>query len=397
MRYKKVLSLLFTFLMMSNFLVSCWDKKELDHLLIVSAIALDTNKDGTITLTLLSSIPRQTTNKSETPGGQSNTILVSAEGEDIIDAYRKIEKKLSREIFLSQTECVIVGESTATSGLSDILDFFSRDQQVPLKTYILFSKGKASDILEIKSPIENNPFEEISKLEDLNLSLKLRYKDILYSMTEEGVEAIAPVIQRISSVDYSSPNNKALLSVPGSAVFKEDKLAGFITDRDTRGILWLRNEIKNGMITAKVPNEKGGGLISGRIERAKTKIEPILKDDNIEFIVNISAEATIYESSSKLDLSSHYAIQYAQEMYAKAINEMIYESLDKVQKQYKLDVIGFGAIVHGKYPKQWDAVFKDNWNNEFSKSKIIINTKVKIFSTGFDSKSILKKEEELIK
>jgi germination protein, Ger(x)C family len=383
--------------MLSNFLVSCWDKKELDHLLIISAIALDSNKNGTITLTLLSSIPRQSTSKSETPGGQSNTILVSAEGEDIIDAYRKIEQKLSREIFLSQTECLIIGESTAISGLSDILDFFSRDQQVPLKTYILFSKGKASDILEIKSPVENNPFEEISKLEDLNLSLKLRYKDILYSIPEEGVEAIAPVIQRISSVDYSSPNNKTLLSVPGSAIFKDDKLAGFLTDKDTRGILWLRNEIKNGMITAKIPNEKGGGLISGRIERAKTKIEPVLKGDNVEFIVNISTEATIYESSSKLDLSSHSAIEYAQKMYAKEINEIIHESLEKVQKQYKLDVIGFGAMVHGKYPKQWNSIFKEHWNDDFSKSKININCKVKIFSTGFDSKSILKKEEDLIK
>ncbi|WP_238884349.1 Ger(x)C family spore germination protein [Clostridium sp. YIM B02551] len=397
MRYKKVLSLFFIFLMICASLVGCWDKKELDHLLIVSAIALDTNKDGTISLTLLSSIPRQPTSKSEISSGQNDTILVSAEGENIIDAYRKIELKLSREIFLSQAECLIVGESTASSGLSDILDFFSRDQQVPLKTYVLFSKGKASDILEVKSPIENTPFEEVGKLEDLNLALKMRYKDMLYAITEEGVEAIAPIIQRISSVDYSSSKSKSLLSIPGSALFKDDKLAGFITDRETRGILWLKNEINNGMITAKIPNEKGGGLISGRIERVKTKIDPILKGDNVEFNVNIFADATIYESSSKLDLSSHSAIEYAQKMYAKEITEMINESLEKIQKQYKLDVVGFGAKVHGKYPKQWDTIFKDHWNNEFSKSKIIINCNVKIFSTGFDSKSILKKEEDLIK
>ncbi|MBL4933845.1 Ger(x)C family spore germination protein [Clostridium paridis] len=397
MRYKKVLSLFITFLMICTSLVGCWDKKELDHLLIVSAIALDTNKDGTISLTLLSSIPRQSTNKGEVSSGQNDTILVSAEGENIIDAYRKIELKLSREIFLSQAECLIVGESTASSGLSDILDFFSRDQQVPLKTYILFSRGKASDILEVKSPIENTPFEEVGKLEDLNLALKMRYKDMLYAITEEGVEAIAPIIQRVSSVDYSSSKSKSLLSIPGSALFKDDKLAGFITDRETRGILWLKNEINNGMITAKIPNEKGGGLISGRIERVKTKIDPILKGDTVEFNVNIFADATIYESSSKLDLSSHSAIEYAQKMYAKEITEMINESLEKIQKQYKLDVVGFGAKVHGKYPKQWDTIFKDHWNSEFSKSKIIINCNVKIFSTGFDSKSILKKEEDLIK
>ncbi|WP_438825873.1 Ger(x)C family spore germination C-terminal domain-containing protein [Neobacillus drentensis] len=57
----------------------------------------------------------------------------------------------------------------------------------------------------------------------------------------------------------------------GAAVFKKDKLIGWMDETETRGILWLRNEIEGGVISIKVPKEKGGGNTSFDIIKSKNR------------------------------------------------------------------------------------------------------------------------------
>ena len=137
--------------------------------------------------------------------------------------------------------------------------------------------------------------------------------------------------------------------------------------------------------------------MSGQIIRSKTKIYPLLTGDGVNIKVDILTVANIFESNSKLNLSNPDSIHYVEECYAKDIKSFIQQSLEKVQKQLNVDVYGFGSVVNGKYPKQWENHYKESWNKDFSCLNVNISCRVKIYGTGFDTKSLTKKEEEILK
>lgn len=380
-------------------LTSCWDRREVSHMLIVTSVALDKTYEGKILVTLLSPVPKgmQSDSTSESNTQSVNAVIISEDGEGIMDAYRKIEMKLSREIFFSQIESIIIGEKLASDGVAEVLDFFARQRETPLKTYILFAKGEAASVIKANSLLEKNSAEKIRKLEYLNINIKMLLKDFFYSLTEEGIQPIAPAIQRVPSERSSEYSKKQVISLSGAAVFNNDKLIDWINPEEARGVLWLQNKIETGVITTYISEEKGGGKVAGEIIRSKTKIAPVLKGEELIIKVDVHTEANINENTSKLDLGDPDVVHNIEENYEKEIKYIINLSLEKVKNQLNVDVLGFGTKVHGKYPKQWENDLKKSWEKDFAHLNVKVSCRVKIFGTGFDTKSVTRKEKEFIK
>lgn len=388
---KKIFILFLTMILLTG----CWDKRELRNLLIVSGVALDKDTEGKVVVTILSTIPKISSQTTGT-GFSSETFRFSAKGDSLTNAFRNLEGKVSREIFLSHLECIIIGESIAHDGVADVLDFFSREKQTPIRTYLLMAKGEAADIFTASSPVEKNPLEEIGKLQRLNLVFRTRLVHFYYRLTEEGVEPVLPVVEKVPSLEESSENNVKVLSLTSSAAFNNDKLVGYFNYKESRGLLWIRNKIKKGTISVNVPFERGGGTVSGQIIRSDLKINPILVDNEVKFNIDVTTEATISESSSKLNFGKPKEVHYIEELYSNEISDLINLTLRKGQKELTTDVFGFGAKVHGKYPKQWESQFKDSWSTEFPKIDVTVNSNVRIFEIGFDVKSLPFKEKEFV-
>ena len=63
------------------------------------------------------------------------------------------------------------------------------------------------------------------------------------------------------------------------------------------------------------------------------------------------------------------------------MNRLVDHSLKKIQKEYEVDVAGFGNRLRIKYPKEWEKVKKD-WDKVFSKTPIKYNVKLTIEDYG---------------
>ncbi|MDP4089272.1 MAG: Ger(x)C family spore germination protein [Bacillota bacterium] len=393
MRTKRSLAILLIFTLL---LTGCWDNRELNYLLVVSGIAVDKGILGNIRLTLTAPVPNGGTGM-EIRNTSDRSLVVSEEGEDITDAYRKISMKLSRQIFLGQLQIILIGEELARDGVAKVLDFFSRHYEAPDKVFILFSKGKAADLFSAKSQLEMNIVDEIKKMKELTMGRKMQLKDFLYMMTEEGVQPIAPIIETVAAERGNPDSAPRMMSITSAAIFKKDKLIGFLNSREYRGVLWIQNRIRTGAITVAIPEEKGGGKVSGQIIRAKSKVVPKIKGNNVEIQVNINTLTDITDSSSKLDFGKPEAIDLISELFAKEVKAYAEASVTAAKKDFNDDIFGFGAAVHGNYPKQWHKQFKKNWDENFYKVSVKINSNVKIYEVGFDTKSVTKGEEEFSK
>lgn len=391
---KKII--LIVFIITLTLFTGCTDATEVSDIAIVAGIGLDRADDGQILVSLLLPVTRSANFGGLLTAGsgqKESTVLVSEKGKGIMDAYRKIEKKLSRRVFFSQNEGIFIGEKLAREGISEIIDFFYRHPESHLSAYIFFPKGQASDVLSIQSILERSIVEKFVKQEELGFGFKISFKDFLNMMTEEGIEPVASQLV-FAPVEEESQSTPMTVALEGAAVLHKCKLVGWISAEEARGALWLRDEVRMGIITTNIPDEKKGGKIGLEISKSKTKINPIINNDGVEMEVKIYTKGRINENSSKLDLTNSETIHFVEEKISEDIKKRIELSLEKVQKQLKSDIYGFGTTLYRKYPKMWNSFYKERWENEFPKVKVKVTCEVNIPEIGLEGKVLTDDNEK---
>ena len=365
-------------------LTGCWNRIEINDIAIVTAIGLDLAEGEKLRLSLQVAVPSKLGSTGGSGGGTGgkSTIVISETGETVSEAYRNIQGKLSRRIFFSQSRVLLIGEELAKKGVHHIIDFHTRYAEPRINSFIMFTKGKASKIINSMPKFESVSAEEMKELAKMNVGLKIYVRDFLNMLLTDGMEPFAPQYT-LESLEVNAKNKSGTIqAVDGIAVFKKDKLIGWMDEVETRGLLWLRNEIKTGVITIKIPEEDGSGNISMEIVRADTNIVPILKHGEIKLTVNVISELSVIENDSKLKLYETRVIEEIQKNIENEIRDKIQIVVDIAQKEYQSDILGFGQSVYKKYPKEWNTNYKKNWEQEFAQVKVTINSKAFVRRIG---------------
>lgn len=377
-------------------LAGCWNRIEINDIAIVTAIGLDRVEAGNIRLSTQIGIPTKL-GPTGSGGGSKNgngTFVISETGETIADAYRKLQEKIARQLFISHSRVLIIGEKLARDGMSEIVDFFARYQESRILSPIMVTNGEAERILKTKAELESVPAEETKELNKLGIDLKVSIKDFWEMLITDGIEPVAPqiILESLeaengtkSPAEYNSAKNQQ--TIRGVGIFKKDKLIGWMDEKDTRGILWLQNSINKGIITVNIPKKEGGGRISSKIIRSSTDVHPIIQGDNLKIAVNIRSETVVVENSSKMDLNDSKKLILLQKYQEEDIKNRIQSTLNKVQKQFRSDIFGFGRSVYRAYPKEWNTQYKEKWDEEFPKLDVSLKPKVIVKEIGFIKKA----------
>jgi spore germination protein KC len=378
----KVMRMLLISGMILVLLTGCWNRVEINDIAIVTAIGLDLVEDDQLRLTLQVAIPAKLVTGGTGESGGKSTIVISETGATVSEAYRNIQGKLSRRIFFSQSRVLLIGEDLAKKGVFHIVDFHTRYAEPRINSFIMFTKGKASKILNSMPKFESVSAEETRELAKMSVGLKIYVRDFLNMLLSEGIEPFASQFT-LKPLEVNTKNKSdETQAVDGIAVFKGDKLVGWMDEVETRGLLWLRNEIKTGVITIKIPEEKGGGNISMEIVRGETNIVPILKQGKLKLDVEVVTELSVIENDSNLKLHETKVINEIQTYAEEEISKRVEMVVEKAQKEYGSDIFGFGQSVYKKYPKEWNTHYKENWENEFAQTKVAIHSKAFVRRIG---------------
>jgi spore germination protein KC len=369
----KVMRMLLIWGMALILLTGCWNRVEINDIAIVTAIGLDLVEDDKLRLTLQVAVPSKLVTGGTGGSSGKSTIVISESGATVSEAYRNIQGKLSRRIFFSQSRVLLIGEDLAKKGVFHIVDFHTRFAEPRINSFIMFTKGKASKIINSMPKFENVSAEETRELAKTSVGLKIYVRDFLNMLLTDGIEPFASQFT-LKPLEVSTKKSGETQAVNGIAVFKGDKLVGWMDEVETRGLLWLRNEIKTGVITIKIPEEKGGGNISMEIVRGETNIVPILKQGELKMDVEVVTELSVIENDSKLNLFETKVIEEIQTYAEEKISKRIEMIVEKAQKDYGSDIFGFGQFVYKKYPKEWNTHYKKNWENEFAQTKVTIHS-----------------------
>jgi len=399
---KSILLLFVLLLSMPSFLTGCWSRIELNDVAIITATAIDHVKDNKLQLTLQILKVKTTKGGSDKGGsGEGSTLIVSEKGESVMDAFSIIQKKLSRKLVFSHNRVVIVSEKLARSGLSPVLDFFSRYREARGNSYLLATKGEAKDVLKVPPNFEDLSAEEIREEEKARRLDSLSFREFVSRLLEKGIEPICTQIQAVplDGQKSASPKEEGKgLGLVGAGIFHQDKLVGWMKRQDAETMSWMRNKLKDSTITVSMADhDKGDGIVSAQLFKAKTSIKPKIQGEKVKFDIVMSLTGELFENSTKLSIKEVKNLNKIQQAFEQEVVARGTSVVEKLQKQFKADALGFGMILHRKYKKAWNEKFVNRWDEEFPKVEIHIKAHFKIIGTGRANDSVIWEEEQLEK
>jgi spore germination protein KC len=167
------------------------------------------------------------------------------------------------------------------------------------------------------------------------------------------------------------------LELSGAAVFKKDRMIGWLTREECRGISWMLNGTKNTVVTVFDPEHENRG-VAVETSGVKAKLRSKIVDGMPEFTISISGSGDIAEE----DASTNSGISEMKSDIARLVNKKIEEevknSLETIQKKYKVDCLGFAAICHTQNKEKWHEGIKDRWQEIFPKIPVSVSADIKI-------------------
>lgn len=359
------LPVLFILFFSPLFLSGCWDRHELNDLVLVPAAAIDKKSDHTLELSVVVIVPKGDTSQQGAGGGGGTgmqTFVRSGTGKTLAEAVSKLQELLPREIFWGICKVFIIDKELAEDGISSHLDFIMRYPQLREQTKIFISEGKGKDILSLMPPLERDISEVLRELTQLKIGMDVNSKDLAEMLISDSGDLGIPLIRILPS--NSGDEKKTIGYISGTAIFKKDKMIGQIDDSVTRGVLWLRNEIKLSMVSLKPPG--ADGYVSMKLLGGKTKLIPKIENGKWKMTVQVVTEDDIAQNNTNWDAADPQVAKRMQKLLERKIEEKVELALNKVQKEMQADILGFADTFHRKYPKtwkrekyRWDAIFPD--------------------------------------
>lgn len=353
----------------------CWDMREVEDLGYVMAMAIDRGPQEQIRV--ITQVPNPRVLGGGTRGGVTPGASIATKpyrnfegtGPTIFYALREISHETSRRLFFAQNRILIFSEAMAEKGVYDVLDFLKRSVEIRRGlTMVFVARGEPAKILDIPNPHAILPAIRIDDIirwrGQTSRFAPVPLSRFLESLSLEGQEPYAGVIEvasnptaQVKGGEKAAPEPSSTIRLTGAALFRNDRMAGFLDETETRGLLWVLNEVRGGQIVFPCPGQEGK-KVTVDIIRANAKIEPEITEEGIIMTVKIREDGNLVEVEGHLDVSKPEVIKELDRLHAAAIGNEVMAAVYKAQ-ELGSDAFGFGEAFRRKFPREWKKIKKD--------------------------------------
>lgn len=389
-------------LLLLGLLVSgCWNRREMNDLAIAVGMGIDKADNGEYEVFVQVVDPSEVSARKPS-GNRAPVTLYSAKGNTVFQAIRRMTTITPRKVYFSHLRIFVFGEEMAREGISKPLDFLSRDQELRTDFYLVVAKGTtARDILNFYTPLDKIPANKMYK--SLEVSDKtwaptvgVRLDDLITNLTSYGKDAVLTgiLIQGDREAGKKKKNvelieTQALLKYSGIAIFKGDKLVGWMNEAESKGYSNLTDNLQNTYV--QIPC-KSGGKAGVEVIRSKTKVKAKVINNRPEINVSIRTEANVADVECNIDTSQQSTLNQLEQAAEQVMTLHSTKSLQRAQA-LSADIFGFGEAVHRAYPGYWNQ-HKERWDELFKELLVNIQVDLKIVRTGTIGNSFLRDVKE---
>ncbi|MEH7330877.1 spore gernimation protein GerC [Priestia megaterium] len=375
-------------------LMGCWSSHEIEERSLGVGVALDKGKESMIEKefdeqgggytkkNLITStyqlITPQVASSTTKQGGpqQKSYVNVSETGDSAFQMIRELSLRSDTPLTSPHMKVMVIGEALARSySLEQLVDQSLRDNDFRPSCLMFISKGRASDTLESKTAGEIPAFRLSAMVENAYRTTRILPPMALIKLESKIQSQSSFLLQNVVSA-----NEEIKFEGAGIIKGKTNKMIGFLNEEELDGLTWITGKGKGGLV--KSFDKKTGQLIIYEIESMKSHIQPYVKGNNISFDVHIESVGRLSESwvTSGSTFNNQF-LQNAQKTSEKKVKYLVKNVLEKMQKEYRVDVAGFGNRLRIKHPRVWMRA-KENWDQTFSGVPINYDVKLRIKDYG---------------
>ena len=364
-------------------LTGCWNYRELNQLAITTGIAVDKENDNyKITIMIANSKKNSGSDGSITP----SAAVYDGTGKTIYEAFKDTSLSVSKQIYLSHIDILVLSEEIAENNLTDVIDFLFRYPQTRNNFYLILAKDKkAGDILKVTTPLETFPSQNLAK--NLEITDKLQgytytvdFTDFTKSLVSEGINPVLPSVTLIGdtkegnkeeNVEQNEPSTYLKLDMLG--LFKNNKFVAWANPDQSKGINIINNKI---YVLGVIIDYQGEKIVT-----EITEMETNFKVEYNKVKITIDTTGAIQEINANVDLYDPKTIEEIKNVDIEKIKEYVNDAID-LAKINKTDIFGFGNYVYKNNPKKWNEI-KDKWDDEiFPNLEIEIEVNLKLQAKG---------------
>ncbi len=349
----------------------CWNYEEIERFSMVSGFAIDRGTEGHkyhLTFEFL-----------DLSGDNPGSKLLETEGDTVFDGIRNAISKSQKKLTFSECKVVVISKDLASEGIAPLLDFVSRDAEPRLTLVPMISEEKtAGEILQQKPVTDHLICLEIDQMLAQNVaSLSKTPRVKLYQannmLAGEGTSLVLP------SIKIAEQQTASTVELAGTAIFKKDKLIGFLDADQSQLMLFVKNQIKGGLLLTSPDSD--GRNITLEIEESRTKITPVITQNLPAVKIDIKTVCALGENQTAKRHIPTERIKDVEKSAKSGLETSVSNLIKTAQKQYKCDIFGFGNLIYQNDPQLWEQD-KPKWDEIFTAMDIAVTADIKINNTA---------------
>ncbi|MGG1517020.1 Ger(x)C family spore germination protein [Paenibacillus oryzisoli] len=387
--------------MMMIVLSGCWSRHELNDLAIAVGMGFDKKEDG-IQVTVQIVNPGEVASKRGAPGFTTPVSSFKTTSRTIFEALRKLTTQSPRKIYSSHLRVLVISEELARDGIMPILDGISRNHEMRADFYIMVAReATAENVLNTLTSIEKIPANKLFSTLEMSAkvwapTVEVRLAKLINDLQTEGKDPVLSGVvikgdpsKGVKKSNVSRIAAATVLENSGLAVFKNDKLIGWLNERESKGYNYV---IDNVVRTAGEISCPSGGVIAIEVVRTKTKMRGVVVNNEPRILLDVFLDENVGEVQCKIDLMEPQTIAELEQIAEREVNNIIESVLQKA-RTFKVDIFGFGDAIYRANPKYWNE-HHQSWQEQFFNLPVDVHTKVKIRRVGTVTDPLVQRAKE---
>ena len=369
-------------------LAGCWDSQEVEQIAFASALGIDLLAESgeylaTVQIIKPGQIKAPKAGASGGSGIKEEAVWVAqGKGKTVFLAVRNLTTLSSRPVSFSHCQAIVISRKAASKSIKPLVDYVLRSRDFRHTLHILIAEEKAEDVIKSVSELEPIPAIGLSGIlaqqQDVSQVRPVNLRRFLGWLLSDSASAMAPRV----AVEESGGQKMARLT--GISVFKEDLWVADFIGKESRGLLWITDEMNHGFLT--IPYPEGDDVVNLEIIRAGRKLTPQLQQGRPSFLLEISAEARIAVQTSAEELDPR-AMTSLQNRMAAAIKNEVAAALNKARAN-SIDPFEFGEVLRRSYPREWSEL-QPRWGELFPTAGVTVTVNAVVTQEGLIFKPIM--------
>lgn len=361
----------------SLLLSGCWDYRGLDELSIVAGIAIDRSENNPDHFVMSFEVINST---ASVKNSESQTTLLESEGETLLDALYLANKRLFNQLYLSNTELLIVSEDLAAdAGLDTLIEGFLRDPVVRDNMIVVVSRAETAR--ELIEPQGNGMIisYEINKTLNqtpvtTNPTKTMQMYQIYNAFRRETSNIVLPAFSYQDHGGIKAPK------MDGLAVFDWDtRLQCYLEETQVSLYHYLTEGIEGNSLTFKMEGDKNVVMSVAKSHQTR---DYRFEDGRLHVLFRVGIETKLYRVEAPLDVSREESLRLVEERAEEAMNVEMEHLIRSVQQKSGLDPFGISTTIYRKDPQLWSDI-KDRWEEIYRDAEIRVESDVTILNTGW--------------